>query len=217
MRAIIVGCGRVGSTVARRLSGDGHDVVVIDRKTEAFRRLGEGFAGRTVTGIGFDRTVLSNAGIDPECAVMAVTNGDNTNILVARVARELFGVRNVVARIYDPRRATIYARLGIPTVATVTWASQRIMSLIHAGSEQAEWSDPTNRFSILERSAPTGLVGSAIGTLEDRGARILLVTRNGETSVPNRDLLVQEGDVLHLFGDMTSITSTIDESQGDHR
>ena len=112
MHVIVVGCGRVGSEVAVSLASTEHDVVVIDRRAEAFRRLGDDFNGRTLVGVGFDRDVLTEAGITPECAVAAVTSGDNSNILIARVARETFGVRRVVARIYDPRRASIYERLA---------------------------------------------------------------------------------------------------------
>ena len=124
MHVIIVGCGRVGSTLALELSESGHDVVVIDRNANAFRRLGDNFKGRTFKGIGFDRNLLAEAGITPQSAVIAVTSGDNSNILAARVARELYRVERVVARIYDPRRASVYERLGVATVATVTWTSK---------------------------------------------------------------------------------------------
>lgn len=201
MKVIIVGCGRVGSTIARELSGQNHDVVVIDRRSEAFRRLGESFSGRTVTGIGFDRAVLSEAGIDAADAVVAVTNGDNSNILIARVARELFSVERVVARIYDPRRAAIYARLGIPTVASVTWASQRILGLIVPREGEPQWVDPSNRFSIVERPVSPDLVGISVADMSSRGSEVLLVTRNGRTSRPDPTLLLQEGDAVHLLNE----------------
>ena len=130
MHVIVVGCGRVGSSVALTLSSAGHDVVVVDRKADAFRRLGDHFVGTTLVGVGFDRDVLTSAGITPESSVAAVTSGDNSNILIARVARETFGVAHVVARIYDPRRASIYQRLGIATVATVSWASERVLRFL---------------------------------------------------------------------------------------
>ena len=133
MHMIIVGCGRVGSSLARTLTESGHDVVVIDRNAAAFRRLGDDFIGTTLTGIGFDRNLLLEAGIIADSAVMAVTSGDNSNILIARVARELFGVQRVVARIYDPRRAAIYERLGIATVATVASTSEQPATDAFAG------------------------------------------------------------------------------------
>ena len=122
-----MGCGRVGSTLAVDLEKSGHTVAVIDQNREAFRRLGANFNGRTVAGVGFDRDTLLEAGIEKADAFAAVSNGDNSNILAARVARENFGVKNVVARIYDPGRAEIYQRLGIPTVATVLWTTDQIM------------------------------------------------------------------------------------------
>lgn len=201
MKVIIVGCGRVGSTIARELSGQNHDVVVIDRRTEAFRRLGESFSGRKVAGIGFDRAVLAEAGIDDADAVVAVTNGDNSNILIARVARELFAVERVVARIYDPRRAAIYSRLGIPTVASVTWASQRILGLIVPGEGEPQWVDPSNRFAIVERSVTADLAGVSVADFSSMGSEILLVTRNGRTSRPDPSLLLQEGDSVHLLNE----------------
>ena len=154
MHTIIVGCGRVGSTVARELDANGHDVVVIDRKPAAFRRLGESFGGRTITGVGFDRDVLQSAGITADSAVMAVTNGDNSNILITRVARELFRVEKVVARIYDPKRAAIYERLGISTVATVAWASTRVVRLILPTHGTIDWTDPTSSMMLVERKVP---------------------------------------------------------------
>ena len=127
MHVVIMGCGRVGSLLAIELEANGHSVAVIDQAKEAFRRLGPDFKGRTITGVGFDRDTLLEAGIEGADAFAAVSNGDNSNILAARVARESYGVTNVVARIYDPGRAEIYQRLGIPTVATVIWATDQIM------------------------------------------------------------------------------------------
>ena len=130
VHVVIVGCGRVGSTLALGLVGAGHTVAVVDRKPDSFVRLGDDFKGSKVAGIGFDRDVLEAAGIQQASAVAAVTNGDNSNILIARVAREKFGIENVVARIYDPKRAEIYERLGISTVATVKWTADRILRRI---------------------------------------------------------------------------------------
>lgn len=204
MKVIIVGCGRVGSTIARELSTRGNDVIVIDRRAEAFRRLRDNFPGRTITGIGFDREVLLEAGVDPECAVIAVTNGDNSNILIARVARELFRVEKVVARIYDPRRAAIYARLGIPTVASVTWASERILKLIASETSAPEWLDPSSRFEVRECRPTDDMVGLTVAQFENLGRRILLVVRNGHTSQPDQQLVIQDGDVLYEFAENVS-------------
>ena len=130
MHVIVVGCGRVGSGLAAALDSDGHTVGIIDRQARAFRRLPPSFGGTSIVGVGFDRDRLEEAGVGHATALAAVTNGDNSNILIARVAKETYGVERVVARIYDPRRAAIYERLGIPTVATVQWATERVLRRI---------------------------------------------------------------------------------------
>ena len=197
MHMIVVGCGRVGSTVARRMESAGHDVVVIDRRADAFRRLGPDFRGRTLVGVGFDRELLKEAGIGPESAVMAVTSGDNSNILVARVAREMFGAARVVARIYDPRRAAIYERLGISTVATGRWAIERVLRRIEPDTDGVEWVDPSARVCLVERVVPTSWAGHPLGAIESDGtARIVALTRLGVAQVVVPAMLAQEGDVL---------------------
>src|SRR5689334_7372224 len=138
-----MGCGRVGSAIARRLEEVGHSVAVIDQDPGAFRRLGPDFAGRQVTGLGFDRQTLLDAGIDSAGAFAAVSSGDNSNIISARVARETFGVAHVVARIYDPKRAEVYERLGIPTVATVPWTVNRFLSVLLGDKHVEDWRDPS--------------------------------------------------------------------------
>lgn len=199
MHVVVVGCGRVGSTVARELSATGHDVVVIDKRAEAFRRLGSDWTGRTIVGIGFDRQVLTSADLDAASGVLAVTNGDNTNILVARVARETFGAERVVARIYDPTRARIYERLGIPTVASVTWTAARALRLLHAEVAQPDWVDPTAAFSLVEMTVARGGAGRRFDSLEACGARVMLLRRNGVASIPGADGLMQEADQVHVI------------------
>jgi trk system potassium uptake protein TrkA len=199
MHVIVVGCGRVGSTVARELMACQHDVVVIDRRAESFRRLGDGFTGRTLTGIGFDRDLLTTAGITEQSAVMAVTSGDNSNILIARVARETFGVQRVVARIYDPKRAVIYERLGIATVASVAWTAARALRHVLPDATATDWMDPTSRFALVERRAPASLAGTSVADLDERGVRVTLLGRNGQSGMPRPDTLVQQDDVLHLM------------------
>lgn len=199
MHVIVVGCGRVGSTAANELVERGHDVVVIDRHREAFRRLGTRFAGTTMTGVGFDRTVLARAGITDQGAVMAVTSGDNSNILIARVARETFGVERVVARIYDPKRAVIYERLGIPTVASVTWTSARALRHVLPDPGHSDWIDPTSTYALVERKVPAAAAGVSVGQLEEAGLRVALLTRNGTARLPHTTLLVQQDDLVHLL------------------
>ena len=157
MHIVIMGCGRVGSALAQTLEQQGHTVAVIDQDPTAFRRLGSGFGGRRVTGVGFDQDTLREAGIEEAGAFAAVSSGDNSNIIAARVAREMFGVENVAARIYDPRRAEVYQRLGIPTVATVRWtADQMLRRLLPSGAEPL-WRDPSGGVQLAEVHASAGL------------------------------------------------------------
>ena len=194
-----MGCGRVGSTLARTLGRSGHDVAVIDADAAAFRRLGTSFDGQTVTGIGFDRRTLVAAGIKDAYAFAAVSSGDNSNILAARVARETFGVEHVAARIYDPQRARVYQRLGIPTVATVRWtADQMIQRLLPQGAVP-ELTDPSGKIVIAEVPMAEPWIGRRLTDVEEQtGARIAYVTRLGEGTLPRPDMMIQQGDLVHL-------------------
>jgi trk system potassium uptake protein len=198
VHVVVVGCGRVGSGLAATLENQGHSVAVIDRRVQAFRRLPEGFAGRKVVGVGFDRLRLEEAGIAEADALAAVTNGDNSNIVVARVAREAFQIDRVVARIYDARRAAIYERLGIPTVATVQWTTERVLRRITPdGDSGVEWIDPSAKICLVERVVPGHWAGRPLFDLEVEGVnRIVGVTRLGQSTIPTSSLIAQEGDVV---------------------
>lgn len=199
MHVVVVGCGRVGSELAGLLEGGGHTVAVVDKNRTAFRRLGTGFGGRRVVGFGFDRDDLREAGIEEAGAVAAVTNGDNSNILTARIARETFGVERVVARIYDPRRAMIYQRLGIPTVATVSWATDQILRRLLPGERPNDWVDPSGRVCLVSEPLPGGWAGRRLGPFTEPGRWALTaVSRFGAAEMATPDLVGQEGDVLHL-------------------
>jgi len=199
VRIIVVGCGRVGSELACTLAGAHHEVVIVDKRPDAFRRLPEGWGGRTVVGLGFDRDTLAEADIARADALAAVTSGDNSNVLTARIAREYFEVRHVVARIYDPRRAVIYQRLGIPTVATVTWTVDQVTRRLLPEQPVTEWSDPTGRVLLVERALPSGWVGRGLDELEAaEHCRIVSVERGGSPRLARAGLIGQEGDVLHL-------------------
>lgn len=198
MHVVIVGCGRVGSTLARELCESGNTVAVVDRKADAFLRLGDEFSGQTVVGIGFDPDVLVAAGIDRADALVAVTNGDNSNIMIARVGRERFKVQRVVTRIYDPKRAEIYERLGIATVATVKWTAERIMRRIVADRPSVEWVDSSAELVLVERVATDEWVTQRVTRLNDGPARVVGVRRYGKAYIASDDLLVQQGDVLYL-------------------
>jgi trk system potassium uptake protein len=197
---VIMGCGRVGSTLAHILEERGNTVAVVDRDPEAFRRLRPAFKGERVTGIGFDREVLSRAGIERADGFAAVSSGDNSNIIAARVARETFGVRQVAARIYDPRRAEVYERLGIPTVATVRWtADQMLRKLLPEGSEPL-WRDATGKVVLTQVSVSPSWIGEPVKALEaPAGTRIAYIDRLGEAIVPLPGTMLQEGDVVHVI------------------
>ena len=199
VHVVIVGCGRVGSSLGRVLTGDGHTVAIIDRRAEAFTRLGTDFTGTTIQGIGFDRDRLVEAGIKEAGALAAVTSGDNSNILVARVARENFGIEHVVARIYDPRRAVIYQRLGIMTVATVAWTTDQVMRRLIPEATPAEWTDPTAQVCLLDRVLDDGWAGHPISDLEEAiAARVVAINRMGAATIPTARTVAQAGDVLYI-------------------
>ena len=200
MHVIVVGCGRVGSELAVNLEEAGHSVAIIDKNRNAFRRLPERWAGRAVLGFGFDRDHLEQAGIREAGAVAAVTSGDNSNILTARIARETYQIENVVARIYDPRRALIYQRLGIPTVATVTWTTNQVLRRLIRETTETDWTDPGGTVSLVERAIPEAWAGQRLANLGESGRfRISAVTRAGEARLAGPDLVGQDGDILHVM------------------
>src|SRR5439155_24593515 len=174
----------------------------VDQSAEAFRRLGPDFAGRTVTGVGFDRDTLIEAGIEEADAFAAVSSGDNSNIISARVARETFGVDNVVARIYDPRRAEVYTRLGIPTVATVRWTADEMLRRLLPDGAHSLWSDPSGRILLTEVTYAPGWVGRSIRKIEEQdGVRGAFLTRYGDATLVPSTAALQHGDLLHVLGD----------------
>jgi trk system potassium uptake protein TrkA len=195
MHIVIMGCGRVGSTLAHSLEARGHSVAVIDQNAEAFRRLGDEFGGVTVNGTGFDQQVLAEAGIERADAFAAVSSGDNSNIIAARVARETFGVTSVVARIYDPRRAEVYERLGIPTVATVRWTADRILRHKLPEGHIEIWRDPPTTVAIIEAPLNPGWVARPLRALEEAtGARVAYLMRFGIGTLPTASTVLQDGD-----------------------
>jgi len=221
VHVVIMGCGRVGSTLAHILEDRGYSVAVIDQDPEAFRRLGSSFKGKKVTGIGFDQDVLEEAGIREACAFAAVSSGDNSNVISARVVRESFGVERVAARIYDPRRAEVYQRLGIPTVATVRWtADQMLRRLLPEGAE-ALWRDPTGEVVLAEVAYDPAWVGEKVHAVEEAtGARVAFIMRLGEAMLPGLGVVLQEGDVLHVIAaqdDLADLQAALGTRDGPGR
>ena len=200
MHFVIMGCGRVGSTLAHILEDRGNSVAVIDQNPEAFRKLRSSFKGSRVTGMGFDRDVLIQAGIEEADAFAAVSSGDNSNIISARVARESFAIDRVAARIYDPRRAEVYQRLGIPTVATVRWTADQILRKLLPEGAEPLWRDPTGKIVLAEVAFSDRWLGEKIKAVElATNTRIAFVDRLGEALIPSPATVLQEGDVLHVI------------------
>jgi trk system potassium uptake protein len=214
VHVVIMGCGRVGSTLAHGLEERGHSVAIIDSDSEAFRRLGADFTGLTVMGIGFDREVLVAAGIERADAFAAVSSGDNSNIISARLARETFGVQRVVARIYDQKRAEVYERLGIPTVATVRWTANRMLRHLVPEGNLEVWRDATSTVAIVEAPLHSGWIGKPVRALEEAcGARLAYLMRFGIGTLPTASTVLQDGDQVFVLvtddmtGPVTKITS----------
>jgi trk system potassium uptake protein TrkA len=199
MHVVIVGCGRVGSGLAVDLDLTGHSVAIIDKLPRAFRRLPEGWGGQRVVGFGFDRDHLDEAGAKDASALAAVTSGDNSNILTARIARETYEIPNVVARIYDPRRAEIFQRLGIPTVPSVSWTTDQVLRRLLPDQSSWEWTDSTGTLHLIERVMPHAWAGRRLSEIMPPGVRIAAVNRSGAPTLMVRDIVGQEGDVLDLL------------------
>jgi trk system potassium uptake protein TrkA len=218
MHVIVVGCGRVGSELSLRLQREGHTVAVIDKNPNSFRRLSEAFKGERVIGFGFDRDDLLRAGIERAGAVAAVTSGDNTNILTARIARETFEVAQVVARIYDPRRAAIYQRLGIPTVATVSWTVDQVARRLLPGEVGSVWTDPSGQVNLVEYPLPEKLCGHPLSELAEGDKwRPVMVTRGGQGRLATPGMIGQEGDVVHFAvrtDDLDEINARLSSTAG---
>jgi trk system potassium uptake protein len=210
---VIMGCGRVGSTLAQTIESRGHSVAIIDQNPDSFRRLSAEFSGQKVTGVGFDRDTLTQAGIEDAYGFAAVSDGDNSNVLAARVARETYGVDNVVARIYDPQRAEIYQRLGIPTVATVRWTADQVLRRMLPLGATDEYRDPSGHVRLTQLDYHPGWTGSTVRRLEAAtGARVAFLSRYTEGLLPTPETVLQENDVLHVLmraDDAASVERTL--------
>jgi trk system potassium uptake protein len=199
VRVVVMGCGRVGASLADALARIGHEVAVIDRESSAFSRLSPEFTGERVLGMGFDREVLLRAGIEDAGAFAAVSSGDNSNIISARVARETFGVPRVVARIYDAKRAAVYERLGIPTVATVPWTTDRLLNALTHEGETTKWRDPTGTVAVAEVVLHEDWVGHRVTDLEEAtGARVAFLIRFGSGLLPEPKTMLQASDQVYI-------------------
>jgi trk system potassium uptake protein TrkA len=196
---VVVGSGRVGAGLAIALTGRGDTVSVVDKDPRAFERLGEHFLGQAVEGIGFDRDVLEQAGVARADALVAVTGGDNSNIVAARIAHETYKVPRVIARIQDPRRAAIYEELGITTVATVGWTLGKIRDYLEHAPLKEEGTFGRGEVALVRLELPQHLVDRSVGDLEAGGGlRVVSITRRGGALVPEAGTALAEGDVVRL-------------------
>ncbi len=211
MHVVIMGCGRVGASLAKALERLDHQVAVIDKDAQSFRRLGGDFHGQQVVGNGFDRNVLIEAGVERAGAFAAVSSGDNSNIISARVARETFGVEHVVARIYDHKRAAVYERLGIPTVATVPWSTDRFLRMLLPEGAATAWRDPSGTVAVLPIEVDERWVGRPVFDLEAAvGARVAFLMRFGTGVLPDAKTMVQADDTIYvaaLSGTVTDVAA----------
>jgi trk system potassium uptake protein TrkA len=198
MRMIIVGCGRMGSGLARALSLQGHTVTVVDADPTRFDQLGSSFKGRTVVGVGFDRDVLLEAGIERADGLAAVTPSDEANVVAARLAGQVFHVPKVVARVYDPRKAEIYRRLGLQTIDPVTWGIHSIADLLISAEVETVLSLGSDA-QIVKVDVPSLLVGRTVRELSVPGEIcVISISRGSESFLPTQGAVFQSNDLLHV-------------------
>lgn len=207
MKVIVMGCGRVGSQVSNVLAQQGHDVTVIDhRDTDAASRLGPGFKGRLISGLGFDRNILMEAGVEKADAFVAASSSDNANIVAARIARNLFKVPRVVARLYDPRRAEIYQRLGLITISTTTWGAERVYELVTHADLDVVYNFGRGEVSMVAVEVSYNLAGRTIRDLTVPGEfNVIAVTRDDKAFLPSAGTEFREGDILHIAIQSTAL------------
>ena len=199
MKIIIVGCGRVGSALTLDLSLRGHQVTVIDNDPLAFESLGLAFKGEKVVGVGFDREILIKAGIQKADALAAVTVSDEANVVAARIAKQVFRVPRVAARVYDPRKAEIYRRLGISTISPVAVGSARLAELLSYNNLDTKLSLGSGEVEIVEVEVPNSLAGRLVSDVDvPAEVRVISLTRSGKTIIPKVKTSFQPGDLLYL-------------------
>jgi trk system potassium uptake protein TrkA len=214
MNLIIIGCGRVGAGLAKTLIGRGQSLTIVDKDSLAFEKLGDHFKGKTVLGIGFDREVLLKAGIERADGVAAVTASDEVNVVACRIARDLFHVPRVVARLYDDRQAEIYKRLGLQTIAPTSWGVNRIADLLLYSPLETVFTIGSGEVELLITEAPQILIGKTVRDLTVLGEiHVVSITRANKTFLPTSGTVFQEDDLLH-FAVLTTSTSRFKELLG---
>ncbi len=207
MKIIIVGCGRMGSGLARTLDRANHDVTVIDHNEETFESLGASFRGLTVKGVGFDRETLNKAGIERSDGLAACTSSDDTNAVTARIAHEVFRVPTVIARLYDPDKADVYRRLGVQTIGSISWGIKRALDIFsYSKLDVIETLGSNGGVEILHVAINPHLTGHKLGELNIAGEiQVIAVERLGRTLIAEDDLVIEEGDQLFVAAHVTAI------------
>lgn len=206
MYIIIMGCGRVGSQLTKVLALEGHDITVIDRQESAFQRLPKTFKGKMVTGIGFDQDILAEAGIERADAFIAVTNGDNSNIVGALVARNRFRVPKVVARIYDPVREKLYQHLGVQTISSTSWAANKIKDIVLHAHLVRHMSFGSGEVDLIEAEILAPLEGRRVADVNVHGEiTVVTIVRNGHAFVPGLGTTFELGDGVQIVVDNSAI------------
>lgn len=199
MKIIVAGCGRVGAALAVKLSLEGHDVAIVDKDPDAFNRLKKNFTGKTVKGFVFDGAALKQAGIEKADAFVSVTSGDNSNVVSATIAKDIFKVPKVVARIYEPRRAEIYRRFGIPTVSAVTWGTNEIHALLTQAEVIRDATLGNGDVQIIRKEIPQRLVGRSVADLALPGEmRVIAIIRGGQAIMAGGGTVFQERDQAEM-------------------
>jgi trk system potassium uptake protein TrkA len=199
MRILILGCGRAGSGLAREMIVRGHEVSVVDKDPQSFKRLGAGFKGKTVVGIAFDQQALLQAGIERADGLAAVTVSDEANVVAALIGRDIYHVPRVVARLYDPTQAEIYKRMGIQTIAPIAWGVQRIADLLIYSQLEPVFHVSSGDVDFVESEVPPILVGRSVNDLTVPGEiHIVAITRGGHTFLPSLATRFVERDTIHL-------------------
>jgi trk system potassium uptake protein TrkA len=198
MKYIIVGCGRVGSTLAKLLVAEQHDVTVVDENPAAFKRLGNRFAGQVEVGTGIDYDVLKRAGAQTADGFIAVTDGDNRNIMAALIAQRMFKIKKIVARIYDPPRGQMYRELGIETVCPTTVGAQMIRNRLIESPYSTVPQFDFGKLLSLTATVTQNESGKRVGEIErDRLIKIPAIRRAGNVLIPTADERLQNGDEIN--------------------
>lgn len=199
MKVIVVGLGRMGTGLSQSLIKKGHQVTVIDSDPEAFEALGKNFTGNKVIGFGFDRDVLSEAKIDKVDAVVSCTESDEINAVIARIAKNIYRVPHVVARLYDSRKAEIYHRLGIQTIATTAWGIERATELLTYNQLDSVYEIGNGTVDLVRIEVPSLLIGHTVKDVTVLGEiQVVSISRNNKTFIPTLGTIFEAEDVLYL-------------------